>query len=59
MEIPADSIVCAVGLKAKEECAAMFNDLAEKVYIIGDCVAGRKIFDCTQEAWHAVYDLDK
>ena len=50
----ADTIVAAVGLNAKTEEADRFEGTADEVYRIGDCKAGRKIYDCFHEAWHAV-----
>ncbi len=58
-ELKADTIICATGLIANDELRDSFMGLAEKTYNIGDCVRGRKIFECTAEAWHAVYDLEK
>ena len=55
----ADTVIAATGLTAKDDLAASFEGTAPRVYRIGDCVKGRKIFECTSEAWHAVYDLEK
>jgi len=55
--LAADTIVAAGGLSAKSEEAERFELAAKAVYRIGDCKAGRKIYDCFHEAWHAVRSI--
>lgn len=50
----ADTVVSATGLLAAKDQASCFEDVASDVYMIGDCNAGGKIFECFHEAWHAV-----
>lgn len=52
--VSADTVVAATGLFADTDAAAGFDGTAAGVYRIGDCVQGRKIYDCFNEAWHAV-----
>ena len=53
-EIDTDTIVLAMGLKAKNEAAKEFIDLAPEVHIIGDCVEARKIYNAFEDSWRAV-----
>ena len=55
--LPADSIVVATGLAANKEQVERLRGLAPQTFVIGDCVKGRKIFDCFHEAWRAVRSL--
>lgn len=55
--LSADTIVSATGLQADRASAGIFENAAPKVVCIGDCVKGRKIFDCFHEAWFAVRNL--
>ena len=53
-KIEADTVVLAVGLKARKELAEKFRGLAPEVYVIGDCVEARKIYHAFEDAWRAV-----
>jgi 2-enoate reductase len=53
-EIKADTVVLAMGLKAKNESAKEFIDLAPEVHIVGDCVEARKIYNAFEDSWRAV-----
>lgn len=52
LTIPADTIIIALGLKARP--ADAFEGIAAETYVIGDAVSGRRLFNCTHEAWNAV-----
>ena len=53
-KIMAESVIAATGLTANKTMSREFYGTAPKVFEIGDCVKGRKIFNCFHEAWHAV-----
>ena len=55
--IMADSVITATALIANRKEAAKFADAAPQVFEIGDCVQGRKIYECFHEAWHAVRSI--
>ena len=55
VELPADTVIIALGLQARTEEAEQFSDLGAKTVKIGDCVQARRIFDCYEEAWRAVF----
>lgn len=52
-ELEGDTIVLAMGLAAKRKVAREFLGLAPKVYVIGDCVKARKIYNALEDAWRA------
>lgn len=54
-ECKAETVVYATGLGAVP--SEQFNGTATQVFRIGDAVAGRKIFECFHEAWHAVKSI--
>jgi pyruvate/2-oxoglutarate dehydrogenase complex dihydrolipoamide dehydrogenase (E3) component len=53
----ADTIVMATGLAAKKDAVKKLQNLAPQTVSIGDCVEGRKIYDCMHEAWRAVLNI--
>lgn len=52
--IPMDTCISALGLQARSDLATSFEDIGAESIVIGDAVAGRKLYDCTHEAWRAV-----
>ncbi len=52
-----DTIVLAIGIKARSELAMQFDGLAPQVFKIGDCVKPRKIYDAFHEAWNVVFSF--
>jgi len=55
--VKCDSVVVSPALVAKREEAAKFAGAAPRVMEIGDCVQGRKIYDCFHEAWNAILSI--
>lgn len=53
-EIAADTVVLCTGFEARKDTADEFKGLVPEVYIIGDCVAARRIYNAFEDAWHAV-----
>lgn len=53
--IPADSVVCCVGLIQRSELAMSFADIVYDVRMVGDCVAPRRINEATHEGYFAGY----
>ncbi len=56
-EIQADSVVLATGLKARKEIFEKFKEVVKEVYVIGDCVEARKIYNAFEEAWRVVLSI--
>lgn len=55
--LPADTIVSALGLKARKKEAEAFYGIAPQTFAIGDCVEARKVYHCFHEAWNAVFNI--
>ena len=53
-EVHADTIIAALGLKARRGIVDELKDVCPETYVIGDAVRGRKLFQCTHEAWDTV-----
>ena len=53
-EIDSDTVVLAMGLKAKNEATKEFIGIAPEVHVIGDCVEARKIYNAFEDSWRAV-----
>jgi len=53
-DIEADTVVLALGLSPREEIVEKFEGLAPEVYVIGDCVEARMIYNAFEDAWRAV-----
>jgi len=53
-EVAADTVVLCVGFEARKDTVEEFKGLAPEVYIIGDCVEARRIYNAFEDAWHAV-----
>ena len=49
--LKADTVVLAVGLKAKEDLSVALNDKVPEVYTIGDCVEARKVINAIWEGF--------
>lgn len=52
--VEAKTIIAALGLKARSEMVKELKNACKYTYVIGDAVKGRKLYDCTHEAWNAV-----
>ena len=55
--IEADTVVLALGVRAREKTAEQLRGLTETVKIIGDCCAARDIYHSIEDAWKAVLAL--
>ena len=51
VNIGADTVVLATGLRARRKLAEKFKGLAPEVRVIGDCIEARKIYNAFEEAW--------
>jgi len=49
--IEADTVVFALGLRARKREAEVFNGLAPEVYLVGDCIEARNIYHAFHDAW--------
>ncbi|NLB29280.1 MAG: FAD-dependent oxidoreductase, partial [Clostridiales bacterium] len=56
---PADTVVNALGLKARDREAADLSLCAPEFYLIGDCNTPRNIFMTTNEATHVATDVGR
>jgi 2,4-dienoyl-CoA reductase-like NADH-dependent reductase (Old Yellow Enzyme family)/thioredoxin reductase len=52
-QIEADTVVLALGVRAREKTAEQLSGLAETVEIIGDCSEARDIYHSIEDAWRA------
>jgi len=55
--VEADTVISAPALIANRAEAGKFAKAAPQVFEIGDCVQGRKIYECFHEAWHAIRSI--
>lgn len=51
--IPADYVVCCVGMKPKKQLAESFYDIVYDVKMIGDCMGARRINEASHEGYFA------
>ena len=58
LEFPADTVVYAIGQRAKWEQADSLRNIAPEFYQIGDCLLPRNIMSATHEAYFAARDVD-
>ncbi len=56
---PADTVVCALGMKPLQEEAAALALCAPEFHIIGDCVTPATIYQATNAAYFAAKDIGK
>ena len=49
-----DTIIAALGLKARSGVVKDLEGICPETYVIGDAVRGRKLYACTHEAWDVV-----
>jgi 2-enoate reductase len=52
-QMEADTVVLALGVRARENSAEQLRDLAQTVEIIGDCSEARDVYHAIEEAWKA------
>lgn len=55
--IPAERVVCCVGMKPKKELAESFYGLVYDVKMIGDCMGARRINEATHEGYFAGFRI--
>ena len=53
-EVEADTVIAALGLKARTDIVEELKIDGVETHVIGDAVRGRKLANCTAEAWLAV-----
>lgn len=53
-DLEADTVVLALGLRARRELVEKFIGLAPEVSIIGDCNEARDVYHAFEDAWRAV-----
>ncbi|MBI5605807.1 MAG: FAD-dependent oxidoreductase [Deltaproteobacteria bacterium] len=56
-QIPAGSVVLALGLKSRTDVLEELQGLAPEVYVIGDCLRSRKLMDAIHEAFNMAIEL--
>ena len=56
-QIPAGSVVLALGLKSRTDVLEELRGLAPEVYVIGDCLRPRKLMDAIHEAFNMAIEL--
>ena len=52
-EVAADTVIIAKGLESRRGLVEKFRGLAPEVYVVGDCVEARKIYNAFEDAWRA------
>ncbi|MGI6051681.1 MAG: FAD-dependent oxidoreductase [Bilifractor sp.] len=52
--VAADTIIAALGLRSRKGIVDELRDVCPETYVIGDAVRGRKLYQCTHEAWDTV-----
>lgn len=57
--IPADTVVVALGLKARSQEATELSLCVSDFYLIGDCNTPRNISHATDEAYHVAMDIGR
>jgi len=56
VSILADTVILAMGVRARIELVEQFQGLASEVKVIGDCLEARNIYHAFEDAWQAVLD---
>lgn len=56
-EIPADTVVIALGYRARRETVDMFRESAREVYIIGDCSNPRNLMTAVHDAFNIAVEI--
>jgi len=57
--IPADTVVCALGMKPNRDAAAALALCAPEFHVLGDCVTPATIYQATNAAYFAAMDIGK
>ncbi|MEM2085802.1 MAG: FAD-dependent oxidoreductase [Archaeoglobaceae archaeon] len=56
-EIQANSVILATGLQARTDLIAKFRDLSAELFLVGDCVRPRRIYNAFEEAWRVALSI--
>jgi 2,4-dienoyl-CoA reductase-like NADH-dependent reductase (Old Yellow Enzyme family)/thioredoxin reductase len=56
-EIPAETVVLALGVKSRQETVKQFKALAREVYLIGDCSMPRNLMAAIHDAFHIAVEI--
>lgn len=56
-EIPADTVVFAMGFKARTETVKSLQGLAREVYVIGDCAKPRNLMSAIHDAFNVAVEI--
>ena len=56
-EIPADTVVLALGYKARCEAVDAFRASAREVYVVGDCSSPRNLMAAIHDAFNAAVEI--
>ncbi|MCL2391394.1 MAG: FAD-dependent oxidoreductase [Oscillospiraceae bacterium] len=57
MLIPCDTVVLALGMKARSEACAQYADLAEDVFFVGDVRYAHNVYQAIHDAFHAMHTI--
>ena len=57
-KVSCELVVNATGLAANCQEVRTLSDIVPNTYVIGDCVAARKIYNATHEAWKTVFKIE-
>ena len=57
MELPADQIICAAGLRPRRDETNELVNLTPEYLVVGDCKAPRQITQAMSEAYYAMRDI--
>ena len=58
-DFPADTVVCALGMKPNRDAAAALALCAPEFHVLGDCVTPATIYQATNAAYFAALDIGK
>lgn len=57
-KISCELVVNATGLSANSQEVKTLSDIVPNTFLIGDCVAARKIYNATHEAWKTMFKIE-
>ena len=57
-ELACDTVIAALGLTSRSNVVDSLKIDGLETYVIGDAKKGRKLFNCTSEAWLAVKKIN-
>ena len=56
-EIPADTVVLAIGVKTRTETVKALQELAREVYVIGDCANPRNLMGAIHDGFNIAVEI--